>query len=248
MKVYKCGNCDNEVKHGARFCDECGTKLEWPEDEKVKKVRVVKTKKKAKKAKLDVDPIKVEKLNKECIWVIVILIIGCALSQDWTVGESWIIPLLLIGGILGGIVTSPIFYLRIGIIKWLKSVKYPDNNPEYPTKKMLGKAKGLIIYAAITGALVTLSLIGTLVMPEKPKNTINQTDNASQKNSTVTWDFCYLVILGGLAFEAYKVIESSKNDEKYIYDPNIKQEKETTQVVDNTKAEIIEDLEDEDDC
>lgn len=31
-KVYQCGNCDNKIKYGAKYCDECGTKLEWPEE------------------------------------------------------------------------------------------------------------------------------------------------------------------------------------------------------------------------
>ena len=38
-KTYQCGSCDNEVKYGAKFCDECGAKLEWPEEEKVANIK-----------------------------------------------------------------------------------------------------------------------------------------------------------------------------------------------------------------
>lgn len=55
-EIFQCGNCDNEVKFGAKFCDEYGTKLEWPK-EKTAKAKVAKTKKKAKKVKLGVDPV-----------------------------------------------------------------------------------------------------------------------------------------------------------------------------------------------
>ncbi len=64
-KIYQCGNCDNEVKFGAKFCDECGTKLEWPK-EKVAKVKVTKTnkKKQTKKAESIELPINPDNLYK----------------------------------------------------------------------------------------------------------------------------------------------------------------------------------------
>lgn len=243
-EIYQCANCDNEVKYGAKFCDECGTKLEWPK-EKTAKVKVAKTKKKAKKVKLGVDAVKVEKLCKNCIYTIVIMAIGCAFNRDWNVNESLIIPILLIGGLLGAAVASPIFFLRIGISKWLKSVKDPDNNSEYPTEKMLGRVKGIIVYTTITCALITLSLIGTLTAPEKPKNYFDKTDYVSLKKGTIMWDACYLISLGGLALEAFKVIGSSKNGKKYEYDPNKQQEIKNMGIMNNPKQETAEGTEDE---
>lgn len=31
---YACEKCDAEVKHGEKYCHECGIKLEWPEEER----------------------------------------------------------------------------------------------------------------------------------------------------------------------------------------------------------------------
>lgn len=243
-EIYQCGNCNNEVKFGAKFCDECGTKLEWPK-EKVAKVKVIKTKKKSKKVKLDVDPDVVEKLNKDCIWTIVLLYVVGILGINYNIKVEWIIPMILIVSLLNSIYILPLILLRIGVGKWLKSVKDPDNNPEYPTNKMLGRAKGIIIYTIIVGALFLFAFIGSLITQDKPKNYFDQTDYASQKNTTITMDLLGLMVVGGLAFKAYKVIQSSKTGEKYEYDPNKQQEIESVEIADNSTSEE-EDDEDED--
>lgn len=59
-EIYKCGDCGNEVKCGAKYCDECGAKLEWPKREKIAKVKIVnngeKKKQKAESVKLPINP------------------------------------------------------------------------------------------------------------------------------------------------------------------------------------------------
>ena len=52
MPIYKCNNCDNKVKYGARFCSECGSKISWPKEKKTE----AKTIHKKKKVKLPINP------------------------------------------------------------------------------------------------------------------------------------------------------------------------------------------------
>lgn len=38
MNIYHCPDCNNKVKLGAKYCDECGTKLKWPKKETNNKI------------------------------------------------------------------------------------------------------------------------------------------------------------------------------------------------------------------
>lgn len=33
MNIYHCPDCNNNIKLGAKYCEECGTKLKWPKKE-----------------------------------------------------------------------------------------------------------------------------------------------------------------------------------------------------------------------
>ena len=131
-EIYQCGN------FGAKFCDECGTKLEWPK-EKVAKVKVVKNKKAKRIVKLDVDPLAVDDLYES--------------SLGLSVGIFFL-------GAGGLIITPIIWYQRYVIGKWIRNLMNPDSVPDLvATDRMIRRTKTIRSSCAVICALNILAFI-----------------------------------------------------------------------------------------
>lgn len=198
-KVYQCGSCDNEVKYGAKFCDECGTKLEWPKEEKISKVKVVKTRKAKRFVELNVDPLAVDRLYESSFGLSIgILLLGC----------------------LGFIAAPIIWYQRYIIGKWLRHLINPDNTlDEVTTDRMVSRAMTIRVICAIVFALNFILCFGALGMPSKVNGYSGQAyDLASIKVIGLILDVGGVIVANALSGRTIKVINSYRSRQKYEFD------------------------------
>ncbi|MBR6168906.1 hypothetical protein IKQ74_03095 [Candidatus Saccharibacteria bacterium] len=190
-EIYQCGN------FGAKFCDECGTKLEWPK-EKVAKVKVVKNKKAKRIVKLDVDPLAVDDLYES--------------SLGLSVGIFFL-------GAGGLIITPIIWYQRYVIGKWIRNLMNPDSVPDLvATDRMIRRTKTIRSSCAVICALNILAFISALATPSKQTTLWYTYDHMPYKIITFFASIAGFIIADALSKKAVKVIRSYKDDNKYEFD------------------------------
>ena len=146
--IYKCGNCDNEVKYGAKFCDECGTKLEWPK-EKIRTVKKTKKPKKATGVRLPINPDNLYRL----------------IEPEGSFIRNPIYNIVLFFFAIGGPILSIIMSNRQKKIhQWFNSLETEDGDLSV-FQKYVNSMKNCGIWAIVLNiAWVLMNVIGLLIL------------------------------------------------------------------------------------
>ena len=153
--TYKCGNCDNQIQYGSRFCSNCGTELSWPEE--INKAHgIAKLKSEINESSALESPISIpidpNDLNLFCkkgmVYGILITLFGAS-------GLGWII---------GGVATSKIYDIKCWLYNASIGQKYQDIKVEDILKRIKSIKKSccwsfilgmvyIVLLAVETGAI-----------------------------------------------------------------------------------------------
>lgn len=208
MEVYKCSECNSEIKQGTKYCSECGAKLEWPSEIKTAKVIVEEKREKeeARPKKKDVVRLKVDPLAVDYLY-----------AKSLGLGIC-----LLFLGFLGIIFAPIILYQRYVIGKWLSHLMDP-NNEKISTDRMIGRVVTIRYCCAFVFAFNLIFGLTCLFMPDGARGAFG-----------VRYDFTAIKVYGFLANtagiivaeilsrRAIKVLRSESVDGKYEFDRNKK--------------------------
>lgn len=141
MPTYKCGNCDNDIEYGTKYCPECGTKISWPKEKKAKSVR------KREKVKLPINPDNLYKVVPKNFF-----------SKPYDV----LLLLFSAGGIILSLVVSS---RQKKILKWLSSLQTEECDLNV-FKKNVMSIRRCGIWAIVLGIFAILLNLLAVFYPE----------------------------------------------------------------------------------
>lgn len=205
MEVYRCSECNSEVKQGAKYCSECGTKLEWPSVAKTAKV-IVGEKEETKPKRKDIVRLKVDPLAVDRLY-----------NGSLSLGIC-----LLFFGFLGIVFAPIILYQRYIVGKWLSHLINP-NNEKISTDRMINRVTTIRYCCALVFAFNLMFGLGCLFMPDGARGAFGvRYDFTAIKVFGFLSNAAGLIVAEVLSQKTIKVLRSESTDNKYEFDRNKK--------------------------
>ena len=212
---FRCSKCKTMVKIGAKYCSQCGIKLEWPEKKKNAQLGTEK-----RMVKLNVDFRAVDALYERSLSYAVFAII---------LGVGGIVIYLLVNALdhkygfimifaygVEAIMGATTFYLRLYLQEWLKWLVRPDRHTKTKNDISITKIKMIKSCCNISRLLIFFYCILLCDML--------LTNPLIDSVTLLIYVAIFLTYVAGFvtselsAIAANKVLRSIKSNREYIYD------------------------------
>ena len=203
MPIYKCGNCDNEIEFGTKYCPECGTKISWPKEKKAKAKPI----RKRKKVNLPINPDNLYKV----------------VSRNGFFSKPYDILILFFSA--AGIILSLVMSNRQKkILRWIDSLQTEEIDLDI-FRKNVASIRRCGIWAIVLGIITVLINIGLLADPKLRLSGYQITDQAITTSILISLGYIICASIG-IATGAYVckrttiLLNELEGDEEYTYEFN----------------------------